>query len=1040
MTKRIVQAAIFALVVAWTACAALAADSQITVGNARFTIITPNLVRLEYANGGAFTDDPTLFAGNRSARFDGASIHQDAGELSIDTGEIALTYKPDGKPFGADNLTAVIRRGDATARWSPGTADPLNLGGTLRTLDQIDGPVDMGQGLISRSGWAVVDDSGTPVLTQDWAKSRPNKQETDWYLFGYGLDFKAALKSLAAISGPVPLPRKNLLGTWYSRYWPYTSTEFRQIVKEYSDHGFPLDNIVMDMDWHVTHYPGVAKEAWTGYTWNRSLLPDAEELLKWFHQQGLFVTLNDHPADGVAPQEHAYPAFMRAMGVDPSSGQTLPFDAGSKKYLDAFFEFTHLPLEKEGVDFWWLDWQQFPFTRSVPDLPNLAWLNHFNFLRTSRDDKRGVSFSRWGGWGDQVNPIHFSGDAGTDWQMLAFEVPFTSTSGNVGCFFWTHDIGGHRGGRNEESYTRWCQFGALSASLRSHSTRNATMDRRPWKYSKWAEDSMRVSFQLRSQLFPYIYSSAAETCADTVPLLRPMYFEHPELESAYHNAQEYYFGDDLLVAPIAMPGAGPTRVGWQRVWFPPGTGPWFNYFTGELFDGGAEGIVASDINQFPLFFRGGVPIPMRPYTPRPATAALDHLVVRCYPGNDGQTGSHTLYEDDGQTQAYRSGAFAKTELSYRRDGGQMAVSIAPTSGHFDGQVTNRSFTIEFPCVEKPTSATIDGAACESEYDPSTSTARIEIANQPIDKAIQVVVDTNVVDPQFIRQRATAAMMSGIVGRTIEPKPIKEMVAEALDASKNAPAMTAVLGSAGVAALLTNDAPYLYKGHETYRVYAARGVLDSEDATASLTSANIPGFVTPSVPIKVTDGSSIDLAPLCNLLPPEDMLVLHGKSPRLRIALNVGGKSRVISYPVHATAPNGSDLALRATAAATSFVGGSPPAGAIDGVVDGYPSDSSKEWASNHEREGAAITLTWKTDQTFSHVALYDRPTPNDQVQAGRLVFSNGATVPFGELPDDGMTPENITFPAKTVRWMRVEITKVSPSTTYAGLAEIVVTK
>ncbi len=73
-----------------------------------------------------------------------------------------------------------------------------------------------------------------------------------------------------------------------------------------------------------------------------------------------------------------YAAFMRAMGADPASGtRRLPFDAGSKKYLDTFFQYTHDPREKEGVDFWWLDWQQYPFTRSIADLTNLAWLNHY---------------------------------------------------------------------------------------------------------------------------------------------------------------------------------------------------------------------------------------------------------------------------------------------------------------------------------------------------------------------------------------------------------------------------------------------------------------------------------------------------------------------------------------------------------------------------------------------------------------------------------------------------------------------------------------
>lgn len=1009
------------------------AASRITEGPARFTIITPNLIRIEYAADGKFTDAPTLFATDRSTRLEGARVKKNGDELSIDTGAILLKYHPDGQPLTAKNLSALIR--GTNTSWTPGENDPQNLGGTLRTLDGCRRAVDLGTGLISRSGWATVDDSNTPILTNNWAKSRPNKAETDWYLFGYGLDYHAALKSLAAISGPIPIPRKNLLGIWYSRYWPYTAAEFKKIVQQYSEHGFPLDNIVMDMDWHVTHFPGVEKEAWTGYTWNRALIPDPPALLKWFHDHGLFVTLNDHPADGVQPAEQAYPAFMREMGQDPNSKATLPFDAGSKKYLHAFYDTTHLPLEKQGVDFWWLDWQQFPFTQSIPDLKNLPWLNRYNFTRSSANNRRGVSFSRWGGWGDQKYPIHFSGDADTGWPMLAFEVPFTSTSGNVGCFFWTHDIGGHMGGRNEESYTRWCQFGALSAALRSHSTRNATMDRRPWTYPKWAEDSMRISFRLRSELFPYIYSSAAQSSLETEPLLRPMYFKHPNIEEAYHNAQQYYFGDNLLVAPITMPGTGPTRIAWQRVWFPPGEGDWFNFFTGEKYDAGTKTVVASDIDQFPFFVRGGVPLPMQPYTSRPATAPLKHLVIRCYPGGENSAGQATLYEDDGQTQAYLHGESARTNLLYTRKGDHLTVTVFSTAGGYAGQPLNRSYTVELPCIEKPTNMDLHGVSGTLNYDPQNSTASIEIPDHPIAAQIRIDLDAKVINPQIIHQRAVAAELSAITAHPIEPAPIKQMLGAAFSSSD--PSLTtAILAAAGIQIFTENDAPYLYGGEDTYRLNADLSLLDSASATISLASAQSPTQTTSPESITISDGQEIDLADLRNRLPPEDSISAPGRSPTLQMTLSLDRHPRTICLPVHITAPASLDLARQAKATATSDTSDSQASGAIDGVVDGYPANRHHEWSSNGEKAGAAITLTWSSLQTISEVALYDRPNLDDQILAGRLVFSDGTTIPFGELPNDAAAPAIIHFSPKTTQTLRIEITNVSSTTRNTGLSEI----
>ena len=539
-----------------------AAPNPIVVGFARFTVITPQCIRLEYASDGAFVDAPSLFAANRAARFNGFHLAQTDHSTMIDTGAIRLTYTPNGLSFSGSNLRAEIKKGVQAVAWAPGASNPGNLGGTIRTLDGADGPEDLGQGVLSRDGWYLLDDSRSDLLTTDWVQARLQTAGTDWYLFGYGNDYRAALKSLTAIGGPVPLPRRYALGVWYSRYWPFSSDDYRQIVREYGQHDFPLDNMVLDMDWH--------EDGWTGWSWNRKLLPDAEALLPWLHSQGLHVTLNLHPADGVAPHEDQYAAFMQALGADPATKQTIPFDAGSKKYMDALFGTVFAPLEKDGVDFWWLDWQQYPDTRSIPDLTNLFWLNTLLYEHTAQGRQRGMSFSRWAGWGDHRHPIHFSGDASTSFAMLAFEVPFTSTAGNVGCFFWSHDIGGHNRGRNEESYTRWCQFGATSPVLRSHSTRDAQMDRRPWTYPPWAEDSMRVSFHLRSELFPYLYTSAAQSARDTVPLDRPLYFDNPREENAYHNAQEFLLGDNLLVAPIVTAGVGPGRVASQTGLVPVG--------------------------------------------------------------------------------------------------------------------------------------------------------------------------------------------------------------------------------------------------------------------------------------------------------------------------------------------------------------------------------------------------------------------------------------------------------------------------------------
>ncbi len=300
--------------------------------------------------------------------------------LLIQTPRLSLRYQADGQPFSAKNLSIPVlqKDGSAAIEWKPGLASKGNLGGSLRTLDEIDGPVPLGEGVLSRDGWYLRDDSKTVLYTDEaepWVAPRRPGGDRDLYFFGYGHDLQAGLRDFVKIGGAIPLPPKFTLGSWYSRYWPYTSDEFLEIAAEYKRQGFPLDVMVLDMDWH--------KDGWTGYSWNKQLIPDPQSLLKKLHDQGLRVTMNLHPHDGVAAHEDAYPGFAKAMGLDPAKGERVPFDVTSKAFVANYFDRLLHPLEADGVDFWWMDWQQGSST-AIPGLDPLMWLNHLHFRDRQR--------------------------------------------------------------------------------------------------------------------------------------------------------------------------------------------------------------------------------------------------------------------------------------------------------------------------------------------------------------------------------------------------------------------------------------------------------------------------------------------------------------------------------------------------------------------------------------------------------------------------------------------------------------------------------
>lgn len=800
----------------------------------RITVFCDECVRIEYAPFGVFCDHPSLFAiyapggdpshPNPVRSCQTTSANESAPPIDVVTSRFTLRYTPDGRLPHAGNLRVLIDhphappdvvrdRTTGKVLWTPDLQPRHNLGGTLSTLDGLRGDHPIGEGLLARDGWHVVDDSARHLLVDDWAATRESlglHRNIDVYLFAYGDDYPAALRAMAHIAGKVPLPRRYALGAWYSRYWPYTSDEFRGIVDEFDRHDFPLDVLVLDMDWH--------KPGWTGWSWNRELLPDPEDLMSWLHARGLAVTLNLHPADGVGPHEDRYSAFMRALGREPD-GSTLRFDAGDRAYMRALFEQVHHPLEhpqrhpESGVDFWWVDWQQDKFVRSIPGLTNLRWLNHLYAQHSTRqpagDDpgQRPLSFSRWagdegppdagsewglpatGGWGDHRYPIHFSGDAHTGWSMLDFQVRMTIAAGNIGCFYWSHDIGGHFGPRLEETMTRWVQFGALSAALRLHSARSPALDRRPWTYEARCTGAMRIAFKWRSMLMPYVYTCAHACHAETLPLLRPMYLHHSTLERAYRSHNQYTIGRDLLCAPITSAGLGESCVSSQYVWFPPVAdgfmSVWRHLETGESYESGAEAMVSAPLERMPMFLRAGVLLPTRPASLRMAADPIDTLVLRAFPGQPGQVERSELYEDDGVTLDYARGNSAVTAMHARWSGtpGAFTLSarIEPTQGTFIGQLPTRAYELRLMGIHGVRSARVDGVSVEWSSDPDQSGGLVivRVPSRDIRVATVIEIEFEPADARLINQHVRAADLSRAIGRDVGVARLRSEIASVL---------------------------------------------------------------------------------------------------------------------------------------------------------------------------------------------------------------------------------------------------------------------
>ncbi|NDJ52916.1 MAG: DUF5110 domain-containing protein [Chloroflexi bacterium] len=772
-------------------------DATVIFKQARFTLLTTRLIRMEYSSTGGFDDRPTQTFWYREQPVPAFEVKQADDQIEIITEHLHLVYKP-AEPHFELNIT--LR--ESGIIWHYGATDRGNLRGTVRTLDEVNGYTTLEPGLISVDGWVVVDDTDSLAFDEDaWLEPRASPRSyEDLYFFGYGQDYQAALHDFALVAGPMPLLPRWSLGNWWSRYWEYTQDELKAGVEGFQAADIPLSVCIIDMDWHLTDTGGYGS-GWTGYTWNRALFPDPDGFIAWLHEQGVRTALNLHPADGVQPHEEQYEAFARFMGVDPASKEPIPFDLVDLQFAQAYFEHLHHPFEEQGVDFWWIDWQQGELS-NLPGLDPLWLLNHTHSLDRARDgSRRPFLFSRWGGLGNHRYPVGFSGDNFITWESLQFQPYFTATAANVAYGWWSHDIGGHQRGEDDpELYVRWIQFGALNPILRIHSGKNGFMDRRPWAYDAGTLAYIRDAMQFRHSLIPYLYTMAWRNHHEHVLPFRPMVHDYPEHEAAHYCPDQYAIGSELIAAPhihAVDPEIGMSR---QVVWLPPGQ--WTHFFTGELYEGNTWHALYGDMGDMPLFARAGAIVPLAPQTGWGGIENPKALDLHLFAGADNR---FDLYEDDGVSMAYQDGAYAITPIEIKAGDEQTIVNVGPVQG--DGRLIPdpRVYTLIVYGLAEPANLAleVDGTVLETghDYDPASGTLTIGPITLTSGQELITTITASAPSDRDNRWDRVQRMLRHFKMPLMDKQPVSDVVALALHDIKQLAQAKPMLSDAQLRALI-----------------------------------------------------------------------------------------------------------------------------------------------------------------------------------------------------------------------------------------------
>lgn len=686
------------------------ADAMVCGKHYRISVLTGRLLRLEYSEDGVFEDRATQIVLCREFPHTEFKVVRKNGRIELFTDSLHLSY--DEGPFSAHGLriSAVGGQGNRLM-WRFGM-ELHSIGGTARTLDGADGAIPLEPGLFSHEGYGVIDDSRSLALTEDgWVAPRCGGQ--DFYFFGYGGDFEAGLKDFYRLTGPQPLLPRYVFGNWWSRYHRYDEAEYLELMERFQREQLPFTVAVVDMDWHLVDIDPKYGTGWTGYTWNRQLFPDPRAFAKRLHDKGLHLTLNVHPADGIRAHEDCYRAAAEAMGLDPAAQEPIDFDAADPHFMRVYFDAAHHPLEEDGVDFWWVDWQQGTET-ALPGLDPLWILNHYHYL-DSRRHGRPLTFTRYAGPGSHRYPVGFSGDTYITWDSLRFQPYFTSAASCIGFGWWSHDIGGHMGGaRDDELAARWVQFGVFSPIFRLHSTSNAFSGKEPWNFGPEAREVMNRFIRLRHTMIPYLYSMNHDAHTEDRPLIRPLYWYEPDNRRLYSEElrNAYYFGTELLVAPVTERRDPTAQMAKTASWLPEGL--WFDVFTGFAYRGGRVLDFYRPLGSIPVFAKAGGIVPLQGKRESWNDVSNPEAVsVHVYPGADGL---FTLWEDEDQAEDAAEN-WARTDLALHWGGKAASFVIGAAQGNLAAIPAKREWKV---CIHAVRDAQfrIQGAAGMGWYDAS----------------------------------------------------------------------------------------------------------------------------------------------------------------------------------------------------------------------------------------------------------------------------------------------------------------------------------
>ena len=414
------------------------------------------------------------------------------------------------------------------------------------------------------------------------------------------------LANYRRITGYPAMPPVWSFGTWMSRCSYFSDAEVSEVARRLRAEGYPADVLHLDTGWFE-------KDWYCDWKFSARNFPDPADFFQRMEQQHFKISLWQYPyvrpevEQAVTALENGYVGRETDQSKRFWLGYTLDFTA-----LEAvrWYQSLLVPLLELGAAAIKADFgEEIDEGAVFSGMKGSKYHNLFSLLYqravweiTERVRGRGnaVIWARSGWAGSQRYPVHWGGDVASTYDGLAGTIYGGLHLGLSGFSFWSHDVGGIHGipdfehsRPTDDLYVRWTQVGVFSSHIRFH----GGTPREPWEFPAVA-DLVRQWLRFRYALLPYILEQAGASIRSGLPMLRSLVIDWPFDPAAWSIADQYLFGESILVCPVL------NSSGVRSVYLP--EGEWVDFWSGEALSGPLHlKDLTSPLSRLPIYIRYG---------------------------------------------------------------------------------------------------------------------------------------------------------------------------------------------------------------------------------------------------------------------------------------------------------------------------------------------------------------------------------------------------------------------------------------------------